>query len=112
MADYVYIENYSKNGKMGISHVVFDQIASISAQRIKGVQIRKNSQLQRIFKLRKPISCQIQNGIVNVNIEVTIKAGSNVHEVCIKIQEEIANALSSLTELVPFNINVKVCGID
>ena len=27
MADYVFIQNYSKNGKMGISHIVFDEIA-------------------------------------------------------------------------------------
>ncbi len=112
MADYVYIENYSKNGKMGISHIVFDQIASISAQRVKGVTIRKNAKLQRAFKLRKPIYCQIQNGIVNVNIDVSIAQGSNVHEVCVKIQEEIASALSSLTELVPFSVNIKVASIE
>ena len=97
---------------MGISHVVFDQIASISAQKVKGVTIRKNSKVRRAFKLRKPIKCEIKNGIVNVKIEVTIAAGSNVHEVCMKIQEEIANALSSYTELVPFNINVNVAGIE
>lgn len=112
MADYVYIENYSKNGKMGISHVVFDQIASFSAQRVKGVTIRKNSKVKRAFKLRKPITCQIQNGVVNVKIEVIIAAGSNVHDVCIKIQEEVANGLSFLTELVPFNVNVKVANIE
>lgn len=112
MADYVYIENYSKNGKMGISHVVFDQIASISAQRVKGVSIRKNSKVEKAFKLNRPIECQIKNGIVNVNIDVVIAHGSNVSEICLLIQEEVSNALSSLTELVPININVRVKGIE
>ncbi len=112
MADYVYIENYSKNGKMGISHIVFDQIASISAQKVKGVTVRKNARIQKAFKLRKPIYCRIQQGVVNVNIDVIITQGSNVHEVCVKIQEEVANALTSFTELVPFSVNIKVANIE
>jgi uncharacterized alkaline shock family protein YloU len=112
MAEYVYIENYSKNGKMGISHVVFDQIASISAQRVKGVSIRKNSKVEKAFKLNRPIECQIKNGVVNVNIDVIISHGHNVNEICLLIQEEVSSALSSLTELVPININVRVKGIE
>ena len=112
MAEYVYIENYSKNGKMGISHVVFDQIASISAQRVKGVSIRKNSKVEKAFKLNHPIECQIKNGVVNDNIDVIISHGHNVNEICLLIQEEVSSALSSLTELVPININVRVKGIE
>ena len=112
MADYVFVENYSKNGKMGISHIVFDQIASLATTKVKGVTVRKNSKTTKAFSLHHPVTCDIRNGIVNVKIDVIINAQANVNEVCLKIQEEVANAITAMTELVPFNINVKVTGID
>lgn len=111
MADYVYIENYTRNGAMGISHVVFDQIASIATNKVKGATVKQQN-TARLFKLHKPITCQIRNGLVKVSIAVTISAGVNVNEVCINIQEEVASALISMTELIPFNINVKVASIE
>ncbi|MCF0117647.1 MAG: Asp23/Gls24 family envelope stress response protein [Bacilli bacterium] len=116
MADYVYIENYSKNGKMGISHLVFDQIASLATDRVKGASVAKiedskNKKSSRAFALHKPVICDIKNGIVNVKIDVTISAQANVNAVCLQIQEEVANTLQAMTELVPFNINIKVTGI-
>ena len=115
MADYVFIQNYSKNGKMGISHIVFDEIATIASDKVEGVAVstgKKNSKKQRAFFLHHPVTCDIKNGIVDVNVAVVINSMANVNQVCLKIQEEVANAITSMTELVPFNINVKVTGIE
>lgn len=111
MAEYVKIENYTRNGAMGISHFVFDQIAEIATNKVKGASVKTNS-VKRLFKVHKPISCQIRNGQVNVKIDVIIRSGANVNAVCTQIQEEVANAISSMTELVPFNVNIKVAGIE
>jgi len=110
MADYVYIENYTRNGAMGISHLVFYQIAETATNVVTGASVSKSK--GRIFNLHRPISCKIRNGQVNVDIAVSISKQANINEVCLKIQEEVANALSSMTELVPFNINIKVANIE
>jgi len=110
MADYVYIENYTRNGAMGISHLVFYQIAETATNVVTGASVSKSK--SRIFNLHRPISCKIRNGQVNVDIAVSISKQANINEVCLKIQEEVANALSSMTELVPFNINIKVANIE
>ncbi len=111
MADYVFVENYSKIGKMGISHVVFDQIAAIATTRVKDAIIVVDDKKLKLFKLRNPVSCVIRNGVVNVNVEMLVNQRANVNNACLKIQEEVSNAISGMTEIVPFNVNVKVVGV-
>lgn len=110
MADYVYINNFTRNGAMGISYVVFYQIAETATNVVTGASVSKAK--GSLFNLHRPISCQIRNGLVNVDIAVSISKQTNINEVCLKIQEEVASALSSMTELVPFNINIKVANVE
>ena len=110
MADYVYIENYSKYGVMGISRRVFETIAETATGRVKGASVSSNK--HRLFTLHRPIRAILRsNGLVDIRIDVAIKGGANVDDVCLKIQEEVANALMAMTEMVPFNINIKVANI-
>ncbi|MFA5480970.1 MAG: Asp23/Gls24 family envelope stress response protein [Bacilli bacterium] len=110
MADYVFIENYSKYGVMGISRRVFETIAQTAANRVKGAAVSANK--ARLFTLHRPIQAILRNnGQVDIKIDVAIKAGANVSEVCLKIQEEVANSLMAMTEMIPFNINIKVVSI-
>ena len=37
MAEYVYLDNYSKKGKLGISYHVFDQLVTSSLMNVKGI---------------------------------------------------------------------------
>ena len=110
MAEYVYIQNYTRNGAMGISHVVFDQIAASATNQVNGATVKENP--NDFFRLHKPITCSIRNGLVDVKIQVNISAGVNVNEVCLRIQEEVASALRMMTELVPFKIIVEVANIE
>jgi uncharacterized alkaline shock family protein YloU len=109
MAQYVYIDNYSNLGSMGISNHVFYQIAQTATNNVKGATISANKLL--MFFLQKPLSIRISKGLVTVKLEVSLSKEANINDVCLKIQEEVATALSSMTELVPFKINVKVAEI-
>lgn len=110
MAEYIYIQNYTKKGKLAISTSVFDQIITLVIEKIKGVKIKKNQDF--LFLLHRPIHCEIKEGKVNADIDVIVSQESNVNSVCLKIQEEIAYAISSMTECIPFLVNVKVVGIE
>ncbi|HKM02540.1 MAG TPA: hypothetical protein VJZ31_01280, partial [Bacilli bacterium] len=78
MAEYVYIQNYTRNGVMGISHHVFDQIAEIATNQVKGAETftRKST-----FFVHRPATCEIVNGRVTVKIYVVIAADANINQV-------------------------------
>lgn len=107
MAEYVYIQNYNKQGTMGISYHVFDQIAEIATNQVSGATVSK----KRAYSLNKPVKCQIRNGTVTVRISVKLDANLNVNDVAREVQENVASSLSMMTELIPFNISVEVVDI-
>ena len=111
MAEYVYIQDYSKKGKLGISKTCFEQIISLSTNKIQGVQTADNQNIKFVFSFHKPISCEIVNGKVQINVQVKIKQGNNIEKICTNIQEQIAEDITTMVELVPFSIKVKVVSI-
>lgn len=110
MAEYVYIENFSKRGKLGISKNCFEEIISCATNHINGVQTAKK-QSKFVFSFHKPVSCEITNGKVQINVQVKIKQGNNIEKICTDIQQQIAEDINSMVELVPFSIKVKVVSI-
>jgi uncharacterized alkaline shock family protein YloU len=108
MAQYVFINNYTKNGDLAISHHVFYQIAEEATNKIQGVEVKSK---KSAFQLFKPISIGIKKGLVTVQVSVHVDKTVNINQVCLKIQEEVASALSAYTEMVPFKIDVKVANL-
>lgn len=111
MAEYVYIQNYARRGTLAISNSVFDQICMIAIEKIKGVKVKKSSK-KVPFWLHKPIHCEIKEGGVIADLNVIISQEASVNDICVSIQEEVAYAISSMTEFIPFSVNVKVVGIE
>ncbi len=112
MAEYIYIQNYTKRGKLGISKKCFEQIIAISTNKIQGVETAENQRNNKnLFSFHRPISCEIENGKLQINVQVKIKQGNNIDKICTNIQEQIAEDLTTMSELVPFSIKVKVVAI-
>lgn len=111
MAEYFYINNYSKCGKLAISHDVFDEIITIVTDKIQGVSISKKTK-KSLFSFHKPVHCEIKNGKVTSFIEIKVVKGINVDKIIKQIQEEVVSAISDMTELVPFTPVINVVGID
>jgi len=109
MAQYVYIDNYNNLGKIGISNHVFYQIAETATIKVKGASVNQSKSL--LFLLQNPIQITISKGLVNVKVAVNISKKADINKICLLIQEEVATALTSLTELVPFRIDIKVANI-
>ncbi len=113
MAEYVYIQNYARRGTLAISSSVFNQIVSIAMEKIKGAKLKKKKGSDiALFSLHHPVHCEFKGGRITTDLEVIISQNANVNEVCLTIQEEVAYALTSMTEFIPFSINVKVVGIE
>ena len=112
MADYVYIENYSKKGKIAISNSVFDALVSNALNNVAGIS-KSSSHLKKNQKIRlnRPVQTTIRRGIVHVWVAVDVAKGTNLQDVTRNIQDEITNAFLVATEQVPFDVQVKVISI-
>lgn len=110
MVDYVYIENYTGLGDMGISRRVFETIAYNATNRVKGASV--SSSKSRVFNLYHPIQCVLRrDGQVDIKISVSLKHGINATDVCLKIQKEVAEAIEEMVETVKVNIIIKIASI-
>ena len=67
MADYIYIDNYSKKGKIGISLNVFDSLVTNALMNVKGIAL-SNAHMKKNQKIRlnRPVQTTIRHGIVHV----------------------------------------------
>jgi uncharacterized alkaline shock family protein YloU len=110
MADYVYIKDYSKIGQMGISKNVFEQIISTVTNKVGGVSTKKAKNSPFFF--HKPVKCSIYQNKLTIDIQVIIRQGYNVEEICSSIQSDVADALTQMVEVVPFQIKIRVAGIE
>lgn len=113
MSDYVKVKNYAKDGDIAISRRVFEELATEAANRVIGAEVSKVKSKNKILvKLYRPTKVTFRSdGKVEIKISITIAKGANANEVCLKIQEEVAQSLLFYTESVPFDIEIKVDSI-
>ncbi len=108
-SSYYYLKSYQseKNGKMGISRQAFEDIATLAANSLKGVSVKERQ--TGFFKLTKPVRAVFRkDGRVEMQIDVSLKKGSSVQDICLSIQEKVASAISMMAETVPVSIAVHV----
>ncbi len=113
MAEFVFIENYHKAGKLGINRKCFEKICSVVTNKIFGVSTKEEKKNSNpMFTFDKPVRCDVINNKLNILIQVIIRQGVNVDEICTLIQQEVADALTTMVETIPFSIKIKVAGIE
>ena len=109
MANYVYLDNYSKKGKLGISYRVFDELVTSSLLNVKGItKSQKQMKKNQFIRLNRPVQTYINKDVVHVIIFVDLAKGKDIQETVSLIQEEVYNSLMMVTEQVPINIQVNV----
>ena len=112
MADYIYIDNYAKKGKIAISQSVFDSLAATALGNVPGISLSSaHMKKDQKIRLNRPVQTSIRHGIVHVWVAVDVVKGTNLQAVTRDIQEEIANVFLMATEQVPFDVQVKVISI-
>ncbi len=114
MADYIYIKNLSKDGQMAISRRVFEDLAFEATNRVLGASVNKiKTKIRLLAKLYHPVKVTFhKNGQVEIKVTITVKRDVNVNDVCLAIQDEIAQSLLAYAESVPFDINIKVASVN
>lgn len=109
MAEFIYLDNYSKTGKLGISVDVFEQIVVNTLAKIPNIsrsekQMKKNQNI----RLNRPVQVTIKKGIVHIWVCVDVKKEILPIEATSLIRDEIIHSFMAVTDQVPFDIQVKV----
>ena len=109
MANYVYLDDYSKRGKLGISYRVFDELVTSCLMNIKGIsKSAKHLKRNQFIPLNRPVQTYIIKDIVHIFIYIDVAKGSDIRKLTEQIQEEVYNSLLIITEQVPINVQIKV----
>ena len=106
--DFYLIENYKKNGKIGISHQVFEEISRYVTVEVDGVEFLEET--SSLFK-KQDIICKIIKDEVYISINVRIRYNFNVGEVSQVIQDRVSQAIYQFTEIMPKKVDVNVVDI-
>ena len=106
--EFYLIENYQKNGIIGISHQVFEEIARYVTVEVDGVEFLEET--SSLFK-KQDIVCKIINDEVYITINVRIRYNFNVGEESQIIQDRVSQTILHMTEIMPKNIDVNVVDI-
>ena len=106
--EFYLIENYKKNGKIGISHQVFEEIARYVTLEVDGVEFLEET--SSLFK-KQDIVCKIINDELYITINVRIRYNFNVGDVSQIIQDRVSQYILHMTEITPKKIDVNVVDI-
>lgn len=106
--EFYLIENYKKNGKIGISHQVFEEISRYVTLEVDGVEFLEET--SSLFR-KQDIVCKIINDEVYISINVRIRYNFNVGEVSQIIQDRVSQTILHMTEIMPKKIDVNVVDI-
>ena len=106
--DYILINNYSRQGAMGISRQAIATIASSAVTSVRGAQV---SSRRAPFTIDSGVKVSFdKDGKAIVKIDVIIAPNSEipVTKVCRQIQEEVASAITLMCDTVPYDVKINV----
>lgn len=112
-----YADQPQKDGNIRISEEVIASIAALAAGDVEGVAALSQSAGMDIgdFLGKKPLTrgvkIQFDEQGVGVDLFVLMRYGIVIHETAKKIQDDVANAIESMTGMTVTGVNVTVTGI-
>ena len=93
--NYITINNYSRNGKIGISRNAIATIAQKAVEAFQGVSVSKSKTLFSVDRGVKVSFTKEGKAVVKIDIDVAIDAP--VQTLCTEIQKEVERTLLPLT---------------
>lgn len=109
--DYYLLNTFSPYGTMGISHRAFTTIVETATNHVSGASVFKGRKAS-VFKMTNPVKVFFRkDGRIDINLDVSVKKGESVGEICTNIQNSVADALFMMCEAVPFSVHIKVSSL-
>lgn len=104
--EYICINNNNENGIVALNSNVFETIASISCEDIKGITLAEDK------RFSKAVSCKVVSNKLTINMNVLMRQGSNLTKQCEALQLTVKKNIETMTGLTSCVVNVEVIGYD
>ncbi len=111
------IHNYSRLGKMGINTEALRSIASKAVSEIPGASVygekeKGKKKRNNVFTLNEGVRVTLNpEGKAIIFLNVSIPSGNNVSDICLLIQQKVAEAVSLSCDTIPMEVKVRVAKI-
>ncbi len=108
-----YVVRPDEKGSINISEDVVAAIAVSAALEVEGVgEVVQNSGSYLSKKNAvKGVKLTIGDGSVIVDLQIMVKYGQPIPQVAQNVQDAVANAVESMTELKVCQVNVRISGV-
>lgn len=99
-----------------ISTDVIAKIAKIAALEIDGVEeiVSYGQGVKALLgktPLQKPIQVQMNQGVAEITIHLTVAYGTKIKTMCEKVHENVKSAIQNMTGITVNHVNIVVCGL-
>ena len=103
--EYVCLNDRNNNdGLIGVSLNTFEQIATLCVGELENVRMAGTG------RLSSNCVCRVEENTIIININVCIKAGTNVNVCSREIQRYISDFVAKMTGFTKVTVNVNVTG--
>ena len=112
----IYDDN--KTGTVQIADEVVAIIAGLAATEVDGVNSMAGNITNELVgklgmkNLSKGVKVSVADGIVGVKLNLNIKYGYAIPEVCSKVQEKVKSAIENMTGLTVSGIDIAIAGVN
>lgn len=110
--------NAEQGGKVVFATDVIATIANLAATEIDGIVSMSGTMVQDLTGiintkkgLTKGVKVDVEDDTTAVELNVVVKYGYKIHEICKKAQENVKNAIEMMTGLKVANVNITVQSI-
>jgi uncharacterized alkaline shock family protein YloU len=103
-------------GSLQISTDVIAKIARLATLEVEGVRgvstgtVGVKGLLNKTH-LQKPVSVELTDDVAEITVSITVEYGSRIPQLAAKVQENVKNAVQSMTCITVSKVNVVVSGV-
>lgn len=104
-------------GTVKIANDVVAMIAGLAAAEVEGVSAMVGNIPKELMgkvgmkKQTKGVKVDILDGVVSVELAVTLEYGYNIPATCNKLQEKVKSAIETMTGFSVSNVNIRIVGV-
>ena len=115
--DEIQYEKAEKQGVIKISEEVVATIAGLAAAEVSGIAGMSGGLAGDLVEkfgrknLSKGIKADVGDDEANIDINVIVDYGVNIHEVAVQLQNTVRSAVENMTGLDVVNVNVHIQGL-
>ncbi|MDD3368426.1 MAG: Asp23/Gls24 family envelope stress response protein [Lachnospiraceae bacterium] len=105
-------------GSVKIADDVVAMIAGLATTEVEGVSAMAGNITNELMSkvgyksLTKGVKVDVEDGIVAVDLAVTMQYGYNIPITCKAVQEKVKAAIESMTGLTVSDVNIRIAGVN